>query len=242
VLRALVLMLALANLGYFAWTQGWLDDVVGMRPGATHEPQRLARQVRPEAVVVLPAAAKARAASDASITPPPPALADSTADSAAASESSCYEAGPFSAAAASAAMAAAQAALPSGSFADVRIDTPGVWLVYMGKFASADGLAKKKEELQRIRLEAQDVRDAPALEPGLALGRYDSRAAADKALAQFALRGVRSARVVELSAPSTTHLVRVAQADAALAAQLLTLRADGLGQGFTVCVERPTTN
>lgn len=238
-LRALVLVLALANLGYFAWTQGWLDDVVGVRPGATREPERLARQVRPDTVVVLPTPARAHAASDAAITPPPPALADSAV---AAETSSCYEAGPFSAAAASAAVAAAQAVLPAGSFTDVSLVKPGAWLVYMGKFASADGLAKKKEELQRIHLEAQDVRDAPALQPGISLGRYDSRAAADKALAQFGQRGVHSARVVELASPSTTHLLRVAQADAALAARLLTLRADGLGQGFSVCVERTTTN
>jgi hypothetical protein len=112
----------------------------------------------------------------------------------------------------------------------------------MGKFASADGLAKKKEELQRIRLDAQEVRDAPALQPGLSLGRHDSRAAADKALAQFALRGVRSARVVELNAASTTHMLRVEQADAALAARLLALRADALGQGFSACLARAAAN
>ena len=236
-LRALVLVLALANLGFFAWTQGWLDDVVGLRAGASREPERLARQVRPEAVVVLPAAAKARAASDAAVTAPLPAQV--LADAAPAAGTSCLEAGPFNTAAASAATAAMQAALPTGGWTDVKTETGGSWLIYMGKFANADGMAKKKEELQRIRLQFQEVRDAPALQPGLSLGRHDSRAAAEKALAAFALRGVHSARVVELTAPSTTHLLRVEQADAALATRLLALRADGLGQGFTACVARP---
>ena len=35
-LRGLVLLLLVANLGFFAWTQGWLDGVVGMRPGGEH--------------------------------------------------------------------------------------------------------------------------------------------------------------------------------------------------------------
>lgn len=62
-LRALVVLLLLANLAFFAWTLGWLDGVVGARASGDREPERLQRQVRPEAVRILPASAPADAAS-----------------------------------------------------------------------------------------------------------------------------------------------------------------------------------
>lgn len=58
-LRALLVLLLLANAGWWTWTQGWLPagalpwplDSQGQR-----EPQRLAAQVRPESIQVLPSA------------------------------------------------------------------------------------------------------------------------------------------------------------------------------------------
>jgi hypothetical protein len=54
-LRPLLLALLGANLLFFAWSQGWLGG------RATGEPQRLASQVRPEWVRVLPPASPASA-------------------------------------------------------------------------------------------------------------------------------------------------------------------------------------
>ncbi|OGA98748.1 MAG: hypothetical protein A3E79_05760 [Burkholderiales bacterium RIFCSPHIGHO2_12_FULL_61_11] len=51
-LRALVLALLLANLGYFAWTQGLLA-AYGFAPASQSEPQRLSQQIRPEAMQLL---------------------------------------------------------------------------------------------------------------------------------------------------------------------------------------------
>lgn len=51
-LRALALALLLANAGYFAWTQGLLAGY-GWAPAAQSEPQRLTRQIRPEAMQLL---------------------------------------------------------------------------------------------------------------------------------------------------------------------------------------------
>ena len=56
-LRRVVLALLLANLAFFAWTQGWLDAVTGVSPTGNREPERVQRQVRPEAVkIVVPGA------------------------------------------------------------------------------------------------------------------------------------------------------------------------------------------
>ena len=51
-LRFALLVLLLANAGYLAWTQGWMASL-GWAPEVQAEPQRLARQVRPE-VLILP--------------------------------------------------------------------------------------------------------------------------------------------------------------------------------------------
>lgn len=58
-LRLLVVALLLANLGWLAWTRGWLPAGWLPPPGdaAQREPQRLARQVRPDAIVLQPVGA-----------------------------------------------------------------------------------------------------------------------------------------------------------------------------------------
>jgi len=51
-LRPLVLLLLLANLAFFAWSQGYLR-VLGFGPAQQAEPQRLTQQLRPQALRVL---------------------------------------------------------------------------------------------------------------------------------------------------------------------------------------------
>ena len=77
-LRLLLLALIVANLGFYSWTQGWLDSVVGIRATGDREPERLARQLRPEAVVILPPESAAASSAATAATP------------------ACLEAGPFS--------------------------------------------------------------------------------------------------------------------------------------------------
>jgi hypothetical protein len=230
-LRRVVLLLLFANVVFFAWTRGWLDDVVGIRAEGDREPERLARQVRPETVVILPAV-------PASAPQAPGPAASGTSGAPAPAVTACFEAGPLAPAASLALQSALQAAqppVPPGSWIDVKTERPGTWMVYMGKYADRDALARKEEELRRTRLVFEEVRSPPAYELGFSLGRFEQRPLAEKALEQFALRGIRTARVVELSAPATLHTLRVEKADTALAAQLLALRADPLGKGFVPC-------
>lgn len=62
-LRALVLLLLLANAFWWAASHGWLPASWLPLPddAAQREPQRLAQQLRPQSVVVLPAGDMARA-------------------------------------------------------------------------------------------------------------------------------------------------------------------------------------
>lgn len=217
-LKALVTVLLLANLAFFAWTLGWFDGFIGVRSIGDREPERFERQVRPEMIRVLPPGA-ATAAEEA----PVAVLA-------------CFEAGPFADAELPAAQAAAQGLLPAGGWKTITTLQPGAWMVYMGRFATPDALTKKEEELARRQLAYELVITPPSLAPGLSLGRFEQRDAAAQALDQWARQGVRTARVVELAAAANQHLLRVDKAPPALAAQLAALKpTPGLGKGFGTC-------
>jgi len=219
-LRALVFLLLLANLAFFAWTQGWLDAVVGVRAQGGREPERLARQFQPESVRIL---APDEAAS-AMMTP---------------AALSCLEAGPYTAAEAEQAEAALQAVLPARSWVRSKAEQPGVWLVYLGRFATAEARQKRAEELRRRGTPFEEVQSPPELAPGLSLGRFDSRAAADKALEALTQSGVRAARVVTLSESVTLVSLRIERADGALAAKVAalagTVKGKPIGQAFGPC-------
>lgn len=227
-LRALVLALALANVAFFAWSRGWLDGVVGVRASGDREPERLAHQVKPETVRILPPVAASAAASAA------PAASVASAASAP-TVLSCMEAGPFDATEVGPAETALQSAVPPGAWAEVPAERPGSWMVYMGKYAGKDMLAKKEEELRRRKVDFDEVTTPADLQPGLSLGRFDERQKADAALAQMAQQGIHTARVVELKPATRAHLLRVDKADQALVAKLAALKTPALGKGFAPC-------
>jgi hypothetical protein len=106
----------------------------------------------------------------------------------------------------------------------------------MGKFNS-EAMAKKQEELTRLKVTFELLKSAPELEPGLVLGRFDDHDAADEALAQLVKRGVRTARLVELSKPRSQSLLRVERADPELASKVSGLKLDALGKGFVACAK-----
>lgn len=179
-LRLFVLTLILANGAYFAWSQGMLRSY-GFAPTSQREPQRLAQQVRPEALRILTPAEIKRVEAQAQADLAP---------------KECLQAGPFDDAQAAELRKVLETALAPGSW-QLQVSTvPARWIVYMGKFASAEGLAKKREELAVMRLVPQSLNN-PSLEIGLSLGGFDSQAAAQAELARLILRGIRTARVVQ---------------------------------------------
>ena len=126
---------------------------------------------------------------------------------------------------------ALESALAPGTWQLDPVRVPARWIVYMGKFASAEGLSKKKEELFAMRLTPQSLIN-PALEIGLSLGAFDSQEAANAELAKLNLRGIRTARVVQeypegqqtqLKLPALTNELKVRLNDikAALAGKSL---------------------
>ena len=218
-LRALVALLLVANLAFFGWSQGWLDGVVGVSARGDREPERLARQVDPDRIVILSAAN--------AVLP--------------ATQMACLEAGPFTPAEAAAAEAALQGLAPAGSWTNVRTEKPGTWLVYMGSYSDREALRRKEEEIRRVRAEFEEVSVPGEGEFGLSLGRFEDRALAERALIQVQQRGIRTARVVQASPTAVFHMLRIERADPALATQLTSAKADALGKGFYDCT-RPETS
>lgn len=237
-LRVLVLLLLLANGGYYAWSQGLLRDW-GLAPREQAEPQRVGEQLHPEWLRLLPPPGGRPAPPPAPPEAPPPAPASAreaqeAAPSVAAhsAPAECLQAGIFDTAQADALRRAA-AALPEGSWRLEPATLPGRWMVYMGRFPDADQLAKKRAELRELGV-AYDRPNA-ALEPGLSLGRFSTEEAAQRGLTTLAAKGVRSARVVQERLDMPGFMLRLPEADARLRAQAEGLRGALAGKALRPC-------
>ena len=220
-LRLLVLLLVIANAAFYGWRQGWLDDVVGVRAQGDREPGRLALQVEPQRVRVL-SAGPAKGGSPTAMAPEAATV--------------CLEVGPYTAAQQGPAQSAIAGVVPPDRIEDARHETPAVWIVFMGPYTDADGRRKKVDELRRLKVTSEEVRQVPELGDGLALGRFDNRAAAERALADVTGKGVRTARLAQLVPPVVTHTLRIANVSPELQQQLVALQVPGLaGKSFAAC-------
>ena len=222
-LRGIALFLLLANGVFFAWSQGLLA-AYGLAPDPVSEPQRLAQQIHPELVVLVPPQ-RAEAASAATS---PAVLASAPVE-----PTECLTAGVFDAARGTLLAKALSDTLPAGSWSLEPGVEPGRWMVYMGRYASAELLERKKAELRgmRVRYEA-----APAnLEPGLSLGSFDSEAGANQLLGEVTQHGVRTAHV--LAERLETHGVRLVlpTVNAELKTQLVALMPALGGKALKPC-------
>ncbi len=241
-LRFFVLVLLLANAGYFAWSQGFMQEW-GLAPAQQAEPQRLQEQIRPEALHIAgakvqpPVAAPATepAAGTASTEPAAAAASASASAPTAASSSAaeCLQAGVFDEEQADALRRAA-AALPQGSWSLQRTTIAGRWMVYMGRFADGDALAKKRAELRELGVPF-DRPNNPSLEPGLSLGRFSTEEAAQRGLSNLAAKGVRTARVMQERADAPGFMLRLPAVDDALRPQLDALRPALAGKTLRSC-------
>lgn len=129
----------------------------------------------------------------------------------------CLQAGAFTEAQADALRRAA-AALPAGSWQLHAVQLPSRWMVYTGKLASAEAAAARRRELNARGIDTD--RPGAALEPGLSLGRFSSEDSANRAVADFARRGISGLRVVRERRDTPAYLLRLPAADAALREKL----------------------
>ena len=223
-LRVVVGLLLLANLVFFGWARGWFEPSMTPPHHGEREPQRLAAQVRPDAVIVLqPKAASAAIAA------------------ARAAAAVCLQAGPLTEAAMGAAEAALAAVpLPEGALQREAAPPPPLWAVATGRLPEAAVRRAREAELDKLGLRYERL-DAPAeLAPALVLSRHATKAEAEAALAVLAAASqpFKGGRVVNLPLPPPRQWLRVPRADVDLQARLLALPPAAVaatGGGFKPC-------
>lgn len=216
-LRFIVLALVLLNGLYFAWSQGFLR-AYGFAPAQQSEPQRLGQQIRPDAVRLLTAQE----------------LSQSEAPRATGKPAACLQAGLFDATQSAQLRRTLAVTLPAGSWTLEETLEPARWIVYMGKYANAEELAKKRAQLASLNLKFEPLTN-PALGVGLSLGGFNTQAAATAALEAFSRRGVRTARVVQEREEVSGTLLRLPAVDEALRARLDELKPVMAGKAWSPC-------
>lgn len=249
--RVLVLLLVLANAAYFAWTRGALKPW-GMAPSPRTEPQRSQDQIEPAAVRLLtPAAAPPTAPASTPSGPPAipadapasapagPAAAPASAASSAAAAGECLQSGPFTDPQWALLQDTLRTTLPSTVWTVENRVEPARWIVYMGRYADAEAVRRKRGELGVLKVPSEPLRN-PALEPGLSLGGHATEAEAKAALEALGRRGVRTARVARERDEVRSHVVRVPAAGPALKPQLASLQPMLAGKAFQPC-DAPAT-
>ena len=236
-LRLAVIALLLANAGYYAWSQGLLKDW-GFAPEEQAEPQRMNHQIRPETLQIL--RVNPSKTSSSSSFSPPPGTATASADGASSTASppppadtaECLQAGVFDERQADALRTAA-ANLPPGSWLLEPTPVPGRWMVYMGRFEDVETLDRKRAELRARKVDHD--RAGGTLEFGLSLGRFATKDAAERELANLGNKGVRTARVVQERPDTAGFTLRLPAVTDALRPQFDALRTAMAGKTLRNC-------
>ena|SRR5438105_4158846 len=213
-LRLLVLLLLVANAAYFAWSQNAFAPV-GLAPAQQSEPQRIAQQVKPEAIRVIPGDEARRIEVAAKAVP------------------ECLQAGLFTDSEAES-LKSALGTWPGGSWAIEPATEPPRWIVYMGKYTDAAAFDKKKAELRALNVSSEPLAN-PSLEPGLSLGGYPTEAAARQQLEALTQKGVRTAKVVLERPEAKGQSLKLPAVDEALRAKLDDLRTALNGKALKAC-------
>jgi len=197
-LRLLVLLLLLANLGYLAWSQGLLT-ALGPGPARQSEPERLKDQTSARLMRTLsPDEAKGLEA----------ALA------AQAARKECLLAGPLNQTESDQLEQRLRPLLPAGAYSMTTTVEAAQWVVYMGPYANADLVAKKQAELKGMGLKSEASKN-DSLSLGLVLASAPTQQEAQAKLQALAARGVRTAKVVLEKPEQSLRFLKVPAADEA---------------------------
>jgi len=233
-LRALVLLFLMINAALYYWLQ---SDPNALQ--AEREPQRLGRQVSPDAIQVLPdlpasgaraasapasASASAASAGAASAATVAGTIASAPASGAASAfarktsevEIDCSETPPIDDAQFAALKTAlTKAGVPADAIAERRQPQGGAWMVYLGRYADAQAWQQKADEMRKLDVKFERVNTPSTLAPGLSLGQFSSQVDAAKKFDELTRRGVHGAKVVTLTAPTMQRHLQVRATDPA---------------------------
>ncbi len=208
-LRILFIAALLLNVLVFAFTQGWLDSVTGLRARGDSDPARLARQVQPEQLQLLNAQAAKSVQARA-----------------------CLEFGPLMGEDALRSVQAQldKAGIAASQWQDQRAEQAGVWAVATIRFPNKDFQQRKEETYKRMRINFEYLAGPPEEVPTMVLSRHGSEKAAEAALEAMSQRALKGLRVMQLQAASSLHVLRFAQADGVTQGKLRSIKELGEGR------------
>jgi hypothetical protein len=236
-LRALVVILMLANLAFYGWTQGWLTEVLGLSPDGDREPQRLGTQIDPTALRVMPPSAAGRpvaAPSAPAAQIPAPEASEPPASTTA--QPVCLEAGPFTQAEWRTVENALRNTLGEGPWQLTTREKPGSWMVYVGPYKSRAVMDNRADQLRKMEIAFEEARDLPEeYLPGFVFGRHGAEADARALQARLMGQKVKYVRVVPLVKPTALHSVRIQKADADIQERVAALKPRLSGHPFETC-------
>ena len=195
-MRALVLMLLLANVALLAYTR--LDRA------SEGEGARLAQQVRPEGIKLL-SAQQVAALGPAKIA----ALADV-----------CLEWGPFADADRARALAALESASLGRLLTQKRVESSTAWWVFLPRSANRNAIDRRLAEVKSAGVRDAFVVDAGALRYTISLGVFRTEEAASAFAADLARQGIADARAGPRQQVVVQTLLVIRDPDAAVIARI----------------------
>lgn len=218
-LRLTVLLLILLNGVYFAWSEGALQGL-GYGPLQQTEPQRLGQQIKPELIRVLT---------------PDESRQLEWAARPAAKPTECLQTGLLTATVSAKLKAALEAgSWPVGSWRLEPVILPERWIIYMGKFPTAELQARKRGELLALNVKLQPL-SLTSLQPGLSLGAFETQTAAQNGLKDLITRGVKTAKVVQERPEERGDSLRLPAVDDALRTRLDDIKTLLAGEPLRAC-------
>ncbi|MEZ5645357.1 MAG: SPOR domain-containing protein [Burkholderiaceae bacterium] len=250
-LRWAIIVLTLANLLYFGWTQGLFGD-----PSQDQrEPERLQAQIQPDTLRLMngpkvprtgtetapqtsaqpatPSASDAPPPPPAPVTPPEPVPPPPPAQPAPVATTQCWQAGVFNTAQAQKLQQALTGTgLPASAWRLDEVMLSGRWIIYMGRL-NPDQMARKKSELRDIKVDFREVNITAG--PGLALGTFSTEEAAEQGLQDLTRKGVRTARVEPERGETLSHVLRLPAATEAQKAEVDALGKALAGRKLVAC-------
>lgn len=205
-MKALFLLLLLANLFLFAWLSGWLGSTVE----SGREPQRIVRQVAPERLRVLrpdEVAAVSKAGKAASLpagpaTPPPAAAA-----APATRVTACMQFGDFESATVTRLRPRLESIVAPERISTRAVTVPGWYLVFLPPLPSREEAERTAADLRRRGIsDLALIGENSPLRNGIALGSFRDAELAGKRRAELEERGVKNIRVSD--SPSNVAATR----------------------------------
>jgi hypothetical protein len=224
--RALLLILVLANLVLWAYQQSWL----GQLPPTGREPGRITQQIQPEAIRVL---------SEADLKQ----LRERTKDGNTGPERkdapmACVEFGDFAADAAERVQTRLDAMNLGARLATIDVEIPGWYMVYVPPLKTLAEAERTADELRgRGVRDLLVIEDSSALRNAISLGQFKDQDLALRHQSDLERRGIKGVRVSVRSGSGTARRFRIKSPDATQMQQLTTLQKDFAGTRIAPCTE-----